>query len=144
MKLSEMVIRTDAQLVTDFTSADLDALAEKGYFRFQCLDWAVREVSHGMIYADAKDAIEDGSTVLEGKSCVKNWRSLHQFADVFDSDFAVLVFTGHHNGTGHDGEDVVTPDTFLAALDFSRFAEILEDDLETYKQNGWSLLDFTC
>ena len=141
MKLSEMILR-DTQLITDFTADDLDAY--KGYFRFQCLDWAPREVSHGMIYANAEEALEDDSTVLDGKSCVSNWRQLRQFADSFDSDFAVLVFTGQHNGTGHDGEDVVIPDEFIAALDYNRFMEIIDEEIERYKREGWSLLDFTC
>lgn len=140
MQLSEMILRTDAQIITDFTADDLDAY--KGYFRFQCLDWAPREVSHGMIYADAEEAIEDGSTVLEGKSCVSNWRQLREITEYFSKDFAVLVFTGYHNGTGHDGEDVVTPDTFIAALDFSKFIQLLAEEYKKYKAEDWDTSDF--
>jgi len=144
MELRDMVLRTDANTKAVFTAADLDAYVGKGYFRFQCIDWAVREISHGMIYADAEEAIEDGSTVLNGKSCVKDWRQLDQFKDsCWDgTDFAVLVFNGSCAGDGHDGEEVVTPDTFLAAFDAKKFMDVLEREKDLYKKEGWSLLDF--
>lgn len=144
MELRDMVLKTDATIIKDFAAADLDVYVGKGYFRFQCADWAIREYSCGMIYADAEEALEDGSTVLDGKSCVKNWRQLDQFKDsCWDgTDFAVLVFNGSNVGEGHDGEEVVTPDVFLTAFDAKSFMGILEQEKDLYKKEGWSLLDF--
>lgn len=144
MELKNMVLKTDATIIKDFAAADLDSYVGKGYFRFQCVDWAVREISHGMIYTNAMEALEDGSTVLPGKSCVKDWRQLDQFKDsCWDgTDFAVLVFNGSLAGEGHDGEEVVTPDVFLAAFDAKRFMDVLELEKDLYKKEGWSLLDF--
>jgi len=97
-----------------------------------------------MIYANAEEALEDGSTILPGKSCVRNWRQLGQFADSFGdgTDFAVMVFNGYNVGSGHDGEEVVTPDVFIAAFDAKNFMNILEQEKDLYKKEGWSLLDF--
>lgn len=139
MELSKTALR-NKDIITDFTAADLDE--QDAYFRFQCLDWEVRSYSCGMIYSNAMEALEDGSTVLDGKSCVSNWRQLYQFKDSFDADFAVMAFNGQYNGTGHDGEDVVSPDELVAVYDFCKFLEILDSEIETYKKQGWSLLDF--
>ncbi|MCK9327856.1 MAG: hypothetical protein M0P69_20340 [Bacteroidales bacterium] len=143
--LSRIILRDQAVTKTDFTAADLDKYIGKGYFRFQCLDWEVRDYSCGMMYADAEEAIEDGSTVLNGKSCVRNWRQLDAFSDSFGdgTDFVVMVFSGYRVGEGHDGEDVVTPERFLAAFDATRFLDILEEEKDLYRREGWSLLDFT-
>ena len=144
MELKDMVLKTDTEIITDFIAADLDAFVGKGYFRFQCIDWEVREISHGMIYANAEEAIEDGNTILPGKSCVRNWRQLDQFKDsCWDgTDFAVLVFNGSLVGEGHDGEEVVTPGIFLTAFDAKKFMGVLEQEKDLYKKEGWSLLDF--
>lgn len=143
-KLSEMILKDDTHIVTSFNAADLDAYIGKGYFRFQCLDWEPRECSHGMIYANAEEALEEGSSILDGKSCVKNWRQLGQFAESFGdgTDFAILVFTGNYVGNGHDGEDVVKPDFFLAAFDAKKFMAVIEQEKDLYRNEGWSLLDF--
>lgn len=136
--LSRMVLKNDAEIITDFTAEDLDKYIGKGYFRFQCIDWAPRRNSYGMIYANAKEAKAEGSTVLPGKSCVRNWRVLYQFTDSFGdgTDFAVLVFSGKRMGYGHDGEDVVTPDEFIAAFDAKAFMQLVEDEFYKAKADG--------
>jgi hypothetical protein len=125
--LKNFLVRRDATITTDFTIRDLDKWQEEGYFRFQCLDWKVGLKSWGMIFATAKEAKEEGSTILNGKSCVSEWRQLYQFWPMFSTeDFCVLVFTGVGNGRGHDGECVVIPEKFIAALDCKQFMEIVE------------------
>jgi hypothetical protein len=119
----------DANIIVDFTVADLDKWQEEGYFRFQCLDWTLGEKSFGMIYSSAKEARQDGSTVLDGKSCVSEWRQLYQFWGSFSTqDFCILVFTGTRNGCGHDGEPVVKPEKVIAVLDCKVFMEILQTE----------------
>lgn len=137
--LSRIVLKTDTQIITNFSAADLDTHQGKGYFRFQCVDWAPRRNSYGMIYANAKEARADGGTVLPGKSCVKSWRDLWEHTDSFGdgTDFAVLVFSGKHVGYGHDGEDVVTPDKFIAAFDGKRFFEILGEEYNKFKTGNY-------
>jgi hypothetical protein len=121
----------DANVITDFTVADLDKWEEKSYFRFQCLEWTVGEKSFGMIYSTAKEARAEGSTVLDGKSCVSEWRQLYQFWDSFSTqNFCILVFTGTKNGYGHDGECVVKPEKVIAVLDCKKFMEIVNTELE--------------
>ena len=144
VELKDMVLERDVKIVERFTVEELDAYVGKGYFRFQCLDWAVRDYSCGMIYSDAEEAVEDGSTVLRGKSCVRNWRQLYNFMDSFGDGkyFAVLVFSGQWVENGHDGEDVVSPDKFLAAFNAAKVMALLEDEVQKYKENGWPLEDF--
>jgi hypothetical protein len=141
------VILRDQSVTADFAAAELDKYIGKGYFRFQCLDWEVRDYSCGMMYADAAEAVEDGSTILKGKSCVRDWRQLDACSDSFGdgTDFAIMVFSGYRvgEGEGHDGEEVVTPEIFLAAFDAARFLDILEKEKKLYRKEGWSLLDFT-
>ena len=111
------------------------------YFRFQCIDWEVGTQSFGMIYSSAEEAIEDGSTVLDGKSCVDDWRKLYQFMEWFNNDFPVMVFKGEHTGYGHDGEDVVIPEELIACIDYNSFCELVafehdKDDADPF--------DFMC
>jgi len=140
--LSRMILKRDANIISNFTAEDLDKLQAEGncYFRFQCVDWAPRRNSYGMIYANATEARKDGSTVLPGKSCCKSWRDLYDYIDSFGdgTDFAVLVFGGKHVGYGHDGEDVVTPDRFIAAFDARRFMDILNKEYEKSQAEGYS------
>lgn len=77
------------------------------FYRFQCKDWEMGTKSWGMIYSTQEEAIEDGSTVLDGKSCCRTANELYRFKNEFDNDFHVLVVKGWYVEEGHDGEDVV-------------------------------------
>ena len=46
------------------------------YYRFQNKDWEMGTQSWGMIYSSPEEAIEDGSTVLNGKSCCSTAKEL--------------------------------------------------------------------
>jgi hypothetical protein len=138
--LKNFLPRRDATLITDFTIADLDKWQEEGYFRVQDMDWKVGLKSWGMIYTSAKEAIEDGGTILDGKSCVSEWRQLYQFWDGWGrfggKGLCVLVFKGIRNGYGHDDECVVKPEKVVVTLDCSRFLEILETEYKKADESG--------
>lgn len=60
-----------------------------------------------MIYGTPEEAIEDGSDVLNGKSCCFTARELSNYMQYFDKDYNVLVVNGNCVEEGHDGEPVV-------------------------------------
>lgn len=127
--MKNFLVCRDTKVTSNFNEQDLDRWQKDCFFRFQCLDWEVGDKSFGMIYSTPEEAMEEGSTVLDGKSCCGNWRDLRDHLDSFDEEyFCVLVFKGTHNGYGHDGEDVAIPEEFVAALDMRHFLEILLGD----------------
>lgn len=96
------------------------------YYRFQMKDWEMGTQSWGMIYNTPEEAIEDGSTVLEGKSCCSTANQLWDFAQCFDKDFRVLVVKGSYVEEGHDGEEVVEIDEIVEIWGFNEFIACMQ------------------
>ena len=97
------------------------------YYRFQNKDWEMGTQSWGMIYSTPEEAIEDGSTVLNGKSCCSTAKELYNFMDYFDTDFNVLILEGDWVEEGHDGEDVVEVSSIKEIWSFEDFKKIMWD-----------------
>lgn len=97
------------------------------YYRFQNKEWEMGNQSWGMIYSTAEEAIEDGSTVLNGKSCCSTAKELYKFMDYFDNDFNVLILEGSWIEEGHDGEDVVDVSSIKEIWSFEDFKKIMWD-----------------
>jgi hypothetical protein len=97
------------------------------YYRFQNKDWGIGTQSWGMIYSTPEEAIEDGSTVLNGKSCCSTAKELYNFMDYFDTDFNVLILEGDWVEEGHDGEDVVEVSSIKEIWSFEDFKKIMWD-----------------
>lgn len=91
------------------------------YYRFQCKDWEMGTKSWGMIYSSSEEAIEDGSTILDGKSACYTADNLWDFAQFYDDDFRVLVLEGSRVEEGHDGEDVIDVYKVLEIWDYNDF-----------------------
>lgn len=77
------------------------------FYRFQNPTHEMGEKSWGMIYSSEEEALEDGSTILDGKSCCWTVSQLLDFAPYFDNDYVVLVVNGYYVEDGHDDEPVV-------------------------------------
>ena len=90
------------------------------YFRFQDpnIRLTKKSKSWGMIYSSAREAIADGSTVLNGKSCTETLEDLMQYAQYYDNNYIVMAFAGEYNGTGHDGECVCKYNGKVAVFNF--------------------------
>lgn len=109
----------------------LRELQKDCYFRFQNPNRILTEDSKswGMIYSSEKEAIEEGSDVLEGKSCVDSPEKLIDWSNYYDSKYyVVLAFKGEYNGTGHDGEDVVKYKETVEVLHLDRFLDLFRDE----------------
>ena len=91
------------------------------FYRYQCKEWEMGTESWGMIYSTGEEAIEDGSTVLNGKSCCSTAREARHYRDEFDTDFRVLVVRGDDIESGHDGESVVDIEEILEIWDYDEF-----------------------
>lgn len=83
------------------------------YYRFQDSSLEMGTQSWGMIYSTPEEAIEDDSTVLNGKSCCSTASKLYGFRSEFDNDYVVLVMSGWFVEVGHDDEDVIDVDQVL-------------------------------
>lgn len=77
------------------------------FYRFQNPNHKIGEQSWGMIYCTPEEALEDGSDVLNGKSCCWTSRELSNYMQYFDNSYNVLVVNGNYVEDGHDGEPVV-------------------------------------
>ena len=79
-----------------------------------------------MIYKSAKEALRDGSEVLEGKSCVDKASRLKQWCCEFDNNWhVVIVFKGYHKGYGSDGEDVCRYDGLIDVFSYDEFCSLM-------------------
>lgn len=68
-----------------------------------------RSKSWGMVFESEREALSCGSTVLNGKSCVKDAEKLMEWKRNFDDTYVIIAFEGWDTGeTGHDGEIVAT------------------------------------
>jgi hypothetical protein len=83
------------------------------YYRFQDKKYEMGTQSWGMIYSSPEEAIEDGSDVLNGKSCCSTARKARGFALEFDNDSVVMVLKGWFVEVGHDDEDVIDVEEVL-------------------------------
>lgn len=117
----------------------------KGYFfRFQNPYYKLtsRSKSWGMIYSSAREAEKDGSTVLNGKSCVKDVTDLIEYVDRFGNDDVVLVFKGQEQQeTGHDGEIVATYYKKIAVWkyeDFCNIIDLIKKETERMRQERYN------
>lgn len=100
------------------------------YYRFQDSKFEIGTQSWGMIYSTPKEAIEDGSTVLDGKSCCSTARKLNNFSQYFDKDSVVLVITGFFVEVGHDDEDVVCVHDVLEIWSRKDFMDFMNTEYE--------------
>lgn len=66
MEIKDLLLR-NTNISSTFSREDLEKWNEEYFFRFQCLDWEVGEVSFGMHFDSPEEAIEEGSTVLKKK-----------------------------------------------------------------------------
>lgn len=96
------------------------------YYRFQDKKYEIGTQSWGMIYSSPEEAIEDGSTVLNGKSCCSTARKARGFASEFDNDAVVLVIKGWFVEVGHDDEDVVEIEEVLEIWSRKEFMEFMD------------------
>lgn len=102
------------------------------YFRFQDKNYKLtsRSKSFGMIYSNAKEALADGSTVLNGKSCVSNPKDLIRWCCEFDNKFhVVIVFKGTWKEHGHDGEDVVRYEGLVDVFEYNSFIKLIGGEI---------------
>jgi hypothetical protein len=68
-----------------------------------------RSKSWGMVFESEREALSCGSTVLNGKSCVKDAEKLMEWKRSFDNSYVVVAFEGQDTKEeGHDGEMVAT------------------------------------
>lgn len=95
------------------------------YYRFQNPDHEAGTQSWGQIYSTPEEAIEDESTVLNGKSCCSTAHKLYGFCDQFDKDYVVLVMSGWFVEVGHDDEDVIDIDQVLEVWSYEDFKDII-------------------
>lgn len=124
-----MASKNDVYKVKSVATKELIKKYEEAgyYFRFQDkkqrLTW--RSKSWGMIYSSAREAERDGSTVLNGKSCVSKAKDLVRWCCEFDSKFhVVIVFKGTWMEYGHDGEDVARYEGLVDVFDLDQFCEV--------------------
>jgi hypothetical protein len=108
----------------------LKELEKECYFRFQNpkRELTSESKSWGMIYMSEKEAIEEGSYVLEGKSCVSKPTDLIDWMQSYNNSYVILAFKGEYVGEGHDGEDVVKFREAVEVYDFDEFFNIFLDD----------------
>lgn len=84
---------------------------ENIYYRLQHKDLEMGSKSWEMIYTTEGEALEDGATVLNGKSCCATAAELKHYSSYhgdFGDDYVVLILFGFHEEWGHDGEPVIT------------------------------------
>jgi hypothetical protein len=120
---------------------------KKGYFfRYQdpkfINDLSQESKSWGMIYGSEEEALEDGSEVLEGKSCMTNPYQLWTgWGEYFQEDDVIMVFDGEDTGTiGHDEENVATFTSFIDAFNKEEIENFLYDnfeDFEDFQKKYW-------
>ncbi|HCC07764.1 MAG TPA: hypothetical protein DEP72_06380 [Clostridiales bacterium] len=100
------------------------------FYRFQDPTLEIGTQSWGMIYTSAEEAIEDGSTVLEGKSCFGTAKELRFYNGTIDPEAVILVFSGWDAGTGHDGETLADIDQILEIWNMQEFKNTVNKMLE--------------
>lgn len=107
------------------------------FYRFQCKDWEMGTKSWGMIYSSEEEALEDGSTVLDGKSAWSTAKKLYNMRLDFDNDFCVMVLQGSDVETGHDGESVVDVENIVEIWSREDFIAVIEEMLDTEASEEW-------
>lgn len=109
------------------------------YFRFHdpSIRMTYKSKSWGMIYSSEREALADGSEVLDGKSCMDTIEGLMSYIDSYDKDYVVMAFIGDYNGTGSDGECVCRYSGKVAVFDFEEFFDFYEN---VYKKNLYTRL----
>lgn len=109
------------------------------YFRFQdpSIRLTYKSKSWGMIYSSAKEALADGSEVLDGKSCMDTIEGVMSYVDAYDKDYVLMAFVGDYNGTGSDGECVCKYNGKVAIFDFEEIYDFYEN---VYKKNLYARL----
>jgi len=98
------------------------------FYRFQSKFYEIGLQSWGMIYSSAEEAIEDGSDVLEGKSCCDNTKELYSYRHEFDRNYVVLIAKGDYIGSGHDNESVININDILEIWDYEEFCNIVSNN----------------
>ena len=97
------------------------------YYRFQNPTHAAGSQSWGQVYSTPEEALEDGSTILNGKSCCSTASKLYGFRHEFDNDYVVLVLKGWYVEVGHDDEDVVDIDEVLEIWSYDEFVSKVKE-----------------
>ena len=97
------------------------------YYRFQEKGLEIGTKSWEMLYSTEEEALEDGATVLNGKSCCSTATKLHGFRFEFDADYHVLVLTGQFVEVGHDDEDVVDVEEIVEIWSYEDFCKMVAD-----------------
>jgi hypothetical protein len=97
-----------------------------------------RSKSWGMIYESAREAIVEGSTVLDGKSCTETAWELMRWHEEFDKDYVVVVFAGQENGNGHDGETVAIYEHKIDVFSYKDFVGLYEERFDRWLAEPWS------
>lgn len=113
------------------TTELLKTYMDKGYyFRFQNPKRALNRDSKswGMVYSSEKEALEDSSTVLEGKSAVINPTDLVDYIQQYDDSYVVLVFDGERTGYGHDGELAVKFEKEIDVFSRTEFYDLFRNE----------------
>ena len=100
------------------------------FFRFQDPILEIGAQSWGMIYSSAEEAIEDGSTVLEGKSAFRTAKELYYYNGTIDPEAVILIIKGWSAGEGHDGEDLIDIEEILEIWNMQEFENTIEEMLE--------------
>ena len=103
------------------------------YYRFQNPAHEIGNKSWEMIYKTLEEAIEDGSEILNGKSCCNTSEELSNYMQYYDNDYNVLVVSGRYVEEGHDGEPVVDIIDIEEVWSYKDFCDLyLEIENEMY------------
>lgn len=124
MSYSQMPVIHNVNNVPSLEKLDTYNNNSNTFYRFQDKKYDIGTQSWGMIYSSPEEAEEDGSTVLNGKSCWSTSREMLGYTGTFDNDCVVLVVTGYDVESGHDGESVVFIDSVLEIWDRKEFINI--------------------
>jgi len=103
------------------------------FFRFHDPNrrMSTRTKSWGMYFESAHEAVKNGGTILDGKSCENSPEELMRWATSFDNSYIVIAFYGHDTRkAGHDGETVATYYKKLKAFSYGDFCKC-------FKEDGW-------
>jgi hypothetical protein len=96
------------------------------FFRFQNPLREIGEESWGMIYKTKEEAIEDGCTILNGKSCCWNATDFAEYLPYYNNSYVIMIVKGFYVKDGHDEEPVVDISKIVEVWDYDDFVATYE------------------
>lgn len=97
------------------------------FYRFQNPMHEMGEESWGMIYKTREEAIEEGCTILNGKSCCWNVDDFTEYLSYYNNDYVVMIVKGWYVENGHDKEPVVDISEIVEVWDYDKFVEVYQE-----------------